>query len=271
MKKTFFYLLACILPAIALTSCSSDDDDPSTKYAWNLQQSLKEEYEQSNGKSSPTYTWLKEEISKLDKNYSGSGSFDSDDKALAKYDAGSKALKDLYDSFTKRMKTHDACGLSFDVSYYFQIKKGSTVLKKSPDYKFAYDRTSEFTRVEADETVELDLLKKFKDSKKLVNDKVVDCSKLGLMDGASMILNLDEKNIRVVDASSYEFKEGNPFVKAEIRDKEDAKGHELVLSYDFDEATYKNWQGKWYLLLPIRIISGQDSMTFNVKLNVNVK
>ena len=269
MKKLFFYVLACALPALVLTSCSSDDDEPSTRYDWGVQRSEKESYEVNGKNPSPTYSWLLDEIQKLDKNYSGSGNYDADDKALEKFDKGAEALKKLHENFTKRLTTHDACDLSFDVSYSFQVRKNGASLKKSPDYKFSYTR--QYQRQEAKKAIELDILKKFADSKRQIKDKTIACDDLGLMDGPNMQYQLNEKDIRVVNANTYEYRNESPFVKVEVKEQEGSQDHELVLSYDLDEETYKSWQGKWYLVLPIRIISGDDGMTFNIKLNVNVK
>ncbi|MCQ2131903.1 MAG: hypothetical protein MJY90_01050 [Bacteroidaceae bacterium] len=271
MKKMFFYLLACALPAIALTSCGSDDDDdPGTQYAWGIQQSGSESYSvNENKEASPTFEWLKDEVANLQKANSGKGKFETDDQALAKYSEGNKALSDLQAKLNQRLKTHDACGLSFDIAYIAFVSKNGKNLKESQKYEYKYEYKG--SRLNTKKKVELNISKDFDKSKVLMNDIVIPCSELGLTDSKTMNINLGEKDILFVESSSHEFQEGLPFETIKIVENEKGNGHDVVLSYNFDKETYDNWKGQWYILLPIHISDGQGGLTFDVKINVTIK
>ena len=259
MKKTFFYMLACILPALALTSCSSDDDDSTPQYDFGL-----EVTDVAPKEASVAYNYAKEEIAKFQKTYVGKKRFATDKEASAKFDEGAKNLNTLAENFALYVDTHDAGAYSFSLDCKYTVTGGSLSLNKFCNLDYRYNRA---VRQEAKKKVEINLARAFESSKVAANDVIVSFEELafGNMDKDTHC-TLDMENVCVVNAETFEYNKQSPFQSLSINETTDGT-HELVLSYNISKESYDTWKGDWYLLVPIMM----DNTARDIKLNVTIK
>lgn len=260
MKKTFFYMLACILPALALTSCSSDDGDSSPKYEWGIR-----EISFTGESRSPLYKWLTDEVDKLQKSYNGSGRYDTDETALSKVDEGVKLIEELSVRFADRQKAYDDCGIYFTSSYACQALKDGKEIKSSKVYELI-NKSARAPRLEADYVESIPVSRAFDTSDVAARSIEIPFSKLGFGGtdkGMSCALDSNYQ-ICLVNSKTLEFSKSNPF-RIEVGEKEDGS-HVVILSYSFDKKSFETWKGEWYFLVPVKIDSTRD-----LKFDVNIE
>lgn len=264
MKKTFFYMLACILPALALTSCSSDDDDSTPQYDFGL-----EVNDEAPDPLSNAYSMAKNTISNFQKNYVGKKKFATDKEAEDKFQEGADLLNTSVKEFEEYLRTHDAGACKFKIDCTYTVKGGKLNLTKSANFDYNYARAP---RTEADKKVIVDVKDFLEKFDNVGGNEVVSFNELGFekIDTKGVTCSLG-KDILVVNPKTYELVNENPFSSITIVDNEEGNGHNLVLGYSFDKATCEKWLGDWYFLIPITISDISGSMTRDIKLNVTIK
>ena len=262
MKKIYYFMLALILPTLALVSCGSDDDDALTKYNWGIYPAEE---------ATTSLTWLQEKINDFTKNYNGKGSFDTDEPALAKYAEGNRALQQLKEEFDLYVETHDAGSKSFNYGYLYRVYKDGAILKESPKYAFEFNYTRNF-RVEAKESITIDLMDAIEESMdgKVLLEKI-DIADLNLTDAPGMNYEVHTDSILWVNANTLEFSDTNMFKTFDILENEKTDEHTLVMTYSFDKMPTADIKGDWYMLMPITFGNSNNNMTYDVKLPVRIK
>lgn len=264
MKKIYYFMLALILPTLALVSCGSDDDDALTKYNWGIYPT----------EEVPIKTWIQDMVDEFAKNYNGKGSFDTDEPALAKYTEGTRALQQLKENFDHYVETHDISSSSFSLDYVFRVYKDGAILKESPACKLEYENTRDVDfQVAADRDINIDI-DDIKDQAEAssVYEETIKVSDLKLPESnAGYQIRTDD--ILWVNANTFEYAYNNPFKTFEIIDGDKEKELRMITSNlgELKMSEISAMVGDWYMLIPITVNGAKGSITYDVKIFITIK
>ncbi len=273
MKKYFYLLMACCLPAITLVSCGDDDDEPTSSYVRGIYE-MDGKTVQGNLDPSPFYTWLASQVEELNKVYGDTKAVNmkSDELACAKFDDADKALKDLKDQFDNKLATCDFGPNSFSVQYQYRVIKSANpeavVIKKTDAYDFTYKYEGNTRRIT--------------EKQELMASKVLEFSrtydgyiKIGLetIFDNDMTYELLSEDVKAVKGDTYEYNNDNLFGNPQIETFDGSEEYSHVLSVQFELTQDKKdaLLGEWYLLVPVKVSNSRgESMSFDVQIPVSI-
>lgn len=278
MKKYFYLLMACCLPAITLVSCGDDDDEPTSLYVRGIY-NVGEQSAAELGKDNFFCTWLKNRVDELNKTYADNRSvaFANDEAALAQFDDADQALKDLKVEFSEKMEKCDFGQYPFSLQYQYRVSKAASpvaiMVKETGIYDFTYKYEGK-ARVYVEEPVAINATEGFKYTQTISSYFDVSMEKMNFVDGDNVAFEVVDGMFKVVNNNTYEYYSGKEFLGNPIIEEVNDEGnvyHKLTVQYELNKDMAASILGDWYILARIKAIQGDESMSFDVQIPVSIQ